>query len=82
MKAFIGAALFAFPALYVFDVAVTGHKPGWHYAIAATLASIAIGTLFLIGGRKALEKPVALPGSILWFQNRAKTTGERAGKDS
>jgi hypothetical protein len=38
--------------------------------------------LFLIGGRKALEKPVALPGSILWFQNRAKTTDERAGKDS
>jgi hypothetical protein len=66
----------------VFDVAVTGHKPGWHYAIAATLASIAIGTLFSLGGRKALEKPVALPGSILWFQYGVKTTDDRPDKDS
>lgn len=67
VRPFIGAALFAFPSLYVFDVAVTGHKPGWHYVIAATLATMAIGTLFALGGRRALEKPVALPGSMAWF---------------
>lgn len=42
-KALIAAAIIVFPLLYLFDVAIMHHQPGWMYAIVASAISAIIG---------------------------------------
>jgi hypothetical protein len=54
-KAFLGAAIVTFPTLYLLDVALMHHRPGWWYVIAACTITTLLGYQMHAHGPQSVE---------------------------
>ena len=54
-KALLGAGIVVFPFLYIADVAVFHHRPGWIYLATAAAVTFFIGRQMYIKGPQGLK---------------------------
>lgn len=82
-KAVVAAGVVTFPFLYVADVAITGHRPGWLYALGATVITLLIGRQMYRKGTGSLRRiPIGVPISRVWGGSSWQQPEKHQAKDT
>jgi hypothetical protein len=66
-KAVLGAGVVTFPILYIADVAIFAHRPGWIYLVLACAITLGLGVQMYRKGPDGLRRiPMGVPMWKIW----------------